>query len=62
MRLEDVFQDEVIRATDLNRGSGDVLNKAASAPVTIIRHDEAHALMRREVAGQWQRKQATQSI
>ena len=55
---EEVFQDEVVRATDLNRGSGEVLNKAARGPVTIIRNDEAFALMRRDVAASW-RKEAS---
>jgi hypothetical protein len=58
MRTDDVFQDEVLRATDLNRGSSEVLNKAARRPVTIIRNDEVFALMRREVAAQW-RKEAS---
>jgi hypothetical protein len=53
---EEVFQDEVVRATDLNRGSGEVLNKASRGPVTIIRNDEAFALMRRELAAHWKRE------
>lgn len=54
--LQEVFQDEVIRATDLNRSSGEVLNKAAKAPLTIIRNDEVYALMRRDVAGRWRKE------
>ncbi|MEO5951389.1 MAG: hypothetical protein ABIQ44_02875 [Chloroflexia bacterium] len=46
----DLFQDELVRATDLNRTSGEVLNKASRAPITIVRNDETFALMRREVA------------
>jgi len=59
--LTHILQDEVIRATDLNRASGEVLNKASKGPVTIIRNDEAYALMRREVAGQW-RKEASYAV
>ena len=51
-----VFEDEVIRATELNRASGEVLNRALKSPVTIIRNDEAFALMRREVAASLQRE------
>ena len=57
----EILQDEVIRATDLNRGSGEVLNKAARGPVTIIRNDETFALMRRDVAAGW-RKEARFAI
>ncbi|MEP6540416.1 MAG: hypothetical protein ABJF23_34135 [Bryobacteraceae bacterium] len=52
----DLFQDEVIRATELNRTSGEILNKAARAPITIVRNDEMFALMRREVAAEWRRE------
>ena len=61
MIAEEVFQDEVIRATDLNRGSGEVLNKASRAPVTIIRNEETFALMRREIAAHW-RKEASWAV
>ena len=56
MIYQSVFQDEVIRATELNRSSSEILNKAAKAPLTIIRNDEAFALMRRDVAATWQRE------
>jgi hypothetical protein len=52
----DLFQDEVIRATELNRTSGEVLSKAARAPITIVRNEETFALMRRDVAAQWVRE------
>ncbi len=58
---EEVFQDEVIRATEMNRGSGEVLNKAAITPVTIVRNDETFALMRRDVAAHW-RKEASYAV
>jgi len=61
MLTEQVFQDEVVRATDLNHGSGEVLNRAFRSPVTIIRNDESFALMRREVAAHW-RKEASYGI
>lgn len=54
----DLFQDEVIRATDLNRSSGDILDRAARAPLTIIRNSETFALMRRELATEWRREAA----
>ena len=53
---EAVYQDEVVRATDLNRGSGEVLNKASRGPVTIIRNEESFALMRRETAANWKKE------
>lgn len=54
----DILQDEVVRATDLNRGSGEILNKASRAPVTIVRNEETFALLRRDVAAGW-RKEAS---
>src|SRR6267154_680587 len=54
--FQGLFQDEVVRATDLNRGSGEVLDKAAKAPITIIRNSEMFALMRRDVAKSWKRE------
>jgi hypothetical protein len=56
--MTDILQDEVVRATDLNRASGEVLNKASRTPVTIVRNEETFALMRRDVAAGW-RKEAT---
>lgn len=45
-----LFGDEVFTSTDLNRRSGEVLNHAREAPVTISRNNEQFALMRREQA------------
>jgi hypothetical protein len=42
------FSDEIIKATELNRSSGSVLDKAARQPITIIRNNEHFALLRRE--------------
>jgi hypothetical protein len=58
---EEMFQDEVVRATDLNRGSGEILNRAARRPITIIRNDEAFALLRRDLAANW-RREATSAL
>src|SRR5438876_2041305 len=50
-----VFDDEIYRATDLNRQSGHILDRAAEHPVTIIRNDEKFALLQRDiVAGLFQ--------
>jgi prevent-host-death family protein len=46
----DVFADEVYTSTDLNRRSGEVLNRAREGPVTISRNNEQFALLRREQA------------
>jgi hypothetical protein len=53
---EEVFQDEVVRATDLNRSSGEILTKASRRPVTIVRNDETFALMRRDIATLWSKE------
>lgn len=45
-----LFSDFIVRATDLNRNSGKVLDSANHQPVTIIRNNEQYALMRRELA------------
>ena len=58
---EIVFQDELVRATDLNRGSGQILDKAAHGPVTIVRNDESFALMKRDLAASW-RKEASFAV
>lgn len=57
----EILQDEVIRATDLNRASGEVLTKASRNPVTIVRNDEVFALMRRDLAATW-RKEASYAV
>lgn len=44
-----LFSDEIIRATDLNRTPGAVLDKAARTPVTIVRNEECFALLNRNV-------------
>ncbi|MBE9208162.1 hypothetical protein IQ244_16825 [Nostoc sp. LEGE 06077] len=43
-----VYSDELITATELNRQPGRVLDKALERPVTITRNDQAFALLRRE--------------
>ena len=43
-----IFSDELVKATDLNRTPGQILDKALSRPVTIARNDEFFTLMRRD--------------
>ncbi|MBD2300550.1 hypothetical protein [Nostoc sp. FACHB-190] len=43
-----IYSDELITATELNRQPGRVLDKALERPVTITRNDHAFALLRRE--------------
>ncbi|MEH1852526.1 MAG: hypothetical protein V7L11_12755 [Nostoc sp.] len=43
-----IYSDELITATELNRQPGRVLDKALEHPVTITRNDQAFALLRRE--------------
>lgn len=43
-----VFSDDLISATELNRQPGRVLDRALEHPVTITRNDHAFALLRRE--------------
>jgi prevent-host-death family protein len=43
----DVYTDELVSATELNRNSGAVLDKAQHGPVTITRNNEAYALIER---------------
>jgi hypothetical protein len=43
-----LFGDELFTTTDLNRRTGEVLNHARKAPVTISRNGEQFALLRRE--------------
>jgi len=43
-----IYSDELITATELNRQSGRVLDKALEPPVTITRNDQSFALLRRE--------------
>lgn len=45
-----VFQDEIFSATDLNRRPGHILDEARLRPVTIMRNDEAFALLLRKDA------------
>jgi hypothetical protein len=46
--LNNAYSDELISATELNRQSGRILDKAAERPVTITRNDQSFALLRRE--------------
>ncbi|GAX45560.1 hypothetical protein NIES4075_65810 [Tolypothrix sp. NIES-4075] len=46
--LSNIFSDELITATELNRQPGRVLDKALEHPVTITRNDQFFALLRRE--------------
>jgi len=46
--LNNTYSDELISATELNRQSGRILDKAAERPVTITRNDQSFALLRRE--------------
>ena len=45
-----IFSDELVRATELNRQSGSILDKAAERPITITRNDQYFVLQRREEA------------
>ena len=45
-----IFGDPIISATTLNRQSGSVLDRALRGPVTIMRNDEAFALVSRDLA------------
>ncbi len=42
------YSDEVILATELNRRSGQVLDRAYQSPITIQRNDQSFALLRRD--------------
>jgi hypothetical protein len=46
--LSNVYSDELITATELNRQPGRILDKALEHPVTITRNDQSFALLRRE--------------
>ncbi len=46
--LGNIYSDELITATELNRQPGRVLDKALDRPVTITRNDQSFALLRRE--------------
>ncbi|MBD2362965.1 hypothetical protein H6G36_17535 [Anabaena minutissima FACHB-250] len=46
--LGNIYSDELITATELNRQPGRVLDKALERPVTITRNDQSFALLRRE--------------
>ena len=43
-----IFSDDLIKATELNRTPGQVLDRASVAPVTIARNDEFFTLIRRD--------------
>lgn len=43
-----IYSDDLISATELNRRSGEVLDRAWDHPVTIARNERAFALLRRE--------------
>lgn len=43
-----VYSDDLFTATDLNRQSGQVLDRAFEHPVTITRNEQSFALLRRE--------------
>ncbi len=43
-----LFGDQIVSATTLNRQSGAVLDRALRGPVTIMRNEEAFALMSRD--------------
>lgn len=43
-----VFDDVIVSATSLNRRSGEILDQALDKCVTIMRNEQAFALLRRE--------------
>lgn len=45
-----IFSDDLVSATELNRQSGSILDKAAERPITITRNDQHFVLLRREEA------------
>lgn len=45
-----IFSDDLVSATELNKRSGSVLDKAAVRPITITRNEEHFVLLRREEA------------
>jgi len=48
--MSTVFQDEIFSATDLNRRSGHIIDEAQKHPVTIMRNEDAFALLLRKEA------------
>ncbi len=46
--MNNIYSDELITATELNRQPGRILDKALENPVTITRNDRSFALLRRE--------------
>lgn len=46
--MNNIYSDELITATELNRQPGRILDKALEHPVTITRNDQSFALLRRE--------------
>ena len=50
--VQPVFDDVIVSATALNRRSGEILDQALEKCVTIMRNDQAFALLRREHAAE----------
>lgn len=46
--FSNIYSDEIITATELNRQPGRILDKALERPITITRNDQSFALLRRE--------------
>lgn len=46
--VSNIYSDELISATELNRHPGKVLDKALDHPITITRNEQSFALLRRE--------------
>lgn len=44
-----MFSDKVIKATELNRASGRVLDQALESPLTIVRNEQQFALLSRDL-------------
>ena len=53
MGAASLFGDPIFTATTLNRHSGSVLDEARRRPITIMRNDEAFALVSRDLAAHW---------
>jgi hypothetical protein len=50
--VQPIFDDVIVSATALNRRSGEILDQALEKCVTIMRNDQAFALLRREQAAE----------
>ncbi|MBD2502209.1 hypothetical protein [Anabaena azotica] len=46
--LSNIFADDLVTATELNRQPGKILDRALERPVTITRNDQSFALLRRD--------------